>query len=124
LESKGFVWNFCGLDSDLNQRQGVLCNCSDDFLIWDLFSRGELRGLGSRPMDHGTKPVHHGPWTGEAAVARWSAYSQPVWATVARRDMGKMERGVRHCRGDAHRSLDDNEMVAEHRFLPVTVWAR
>jgi hypothetical protein len=112
----------CGFD--LKQKHGVLCNCSEDFLVQDLFSKGELRGLGSWPMDHGAQPVHHGPWVEEVVVAHQSACSRSVSATSAHRDMGKTERGVGLCRGDAHRSLDGGETATEPWFQAMIAWVR
>jgi hypothetical protein len=68
-----------------------------------------IRSIAHEPVE---ALAHGGLRTEEAMVARWSSYCRLVWAMMTQHGRGKMERGMRRSRGNAHRGLDSGETVA------------
>jgi hypothetical protein len=68
-----------------------------------------IRSIAHEPVE---ALAHGGLRTEEATVARWSSYCRLVWAMMTHHGRGKMERGMRRSRGNAHRGLDSGETAA------------
>jgi hypothetical protein len=52
LKSRGLYGNLVDCRMLWSKERGSLCNCSEDFLVLDLFSKGKMHRLSPWLMDH------------------------------------------------------------------------
>jgi hypothetical protein len=116
FENQVVLLGIYGPQLDFTERHGANSKIEGDFLVSDLFSNGKLPWTWSMAHEPRVALVHGGHRTEEAMVAHGSSYSQPVWATVAHREVGKMKKSSPGFGSDLHRSLYGGEEVARRRW--------